>query len=41
MARAIVDGQAEVAAEVAGYHFTLSENLIRDLVSRVRKGGRR
>lgn len=36
LARAVVDGEPHVAAEVAGHHFTLSENLIRELVARVR-----
>jgi DNA-binding GntR family transcriptional regulator len=36
LARAVMDGVPEVAAEVAGHHFTLSENLIRELVARVR-----
>lgn len=37
LARAVVDGDAASAAEVAGRHFTLSENMIRDLVARVRQ----
>ena len=37
LARAVVDGDAAAAAEVAGRHFTLSENMIRDLVARVRQ----
>ncbi|MBC7639224.1 MAG: hypothetical protein H7231_05515, partial [Rhodoferax sp.] len=37
LARAVVEGDPASAAEVAGRHFTLSENMIRDLVSRVRQ----
>lgn len=36
LAQAVIDGQAEVAARIAGRHFKVSERLIRDLVSRVR-----
>ena len=38
LAQAVLDGRADVAASVAGYHFTLSEDLIRDLVRRVGDG---
>lgn len=34
LARAVIDGRAEEAAGIAARHFTLSENLIRDLVRR-------
>ncbi len=39
LACAVVDGDATTAARVAGYHFTLSEGLIRDLVARVQRSG--
>ena len=38
LAQAVLSGRAEAAATVAGYHFTLSEDLIRDLVKRVQDG---
>lgn len=39
LAHAVIDGDAELAGSVAGQHFTLSENLIRDLVARVQAQG--
>lgn len=35
LAAAVITGRADAAAEIAARHFTLSENLIRDLVRRV------
>ena len=39
LAAAVIEGRADEAAEIAAGHFTLSENLIRDLVRRAQQEG--